>query len=95
MTAVEHAQSQITRHGHGEHRQRARLDGMVSCARTHSPYYRELYRDLPERIEAPTRLPVTGKKELMAQSVLAEEESFAAFALTVSNGSMLSATPKG
>ena len=48
-------------------RQRARLAEMVAYARDHSPYYRELYKDLPERVEAPTLLPVTDKKRLMAR----------------------------
>ncbi len=48
-------------------RQRARLAEAVAYARTHSPYYRELYRDLPERVEDPTLLPVTSKKKLMAR----------------------------
>lgn len=47
------------------HRQRARFTEMVTYSRAHSPYYRELYRDLPERIDDPARLPVTSKKELM------------------------------
>lgn len=48
-------------------RQRARLAEMVAFARAHSPYYRDLYRDLPERVEDPTLLPVTSKRELMAR----------------------------
>lgn len=48
-------------------RQRTRLADMVAHARSHSPYYRELYQGLPERIEDATLLPVTSKKELMAQ----------------------------
>lgn len=47
-------------------RQRARLAEMVAYARAHSPYYRELYRTLPERVEDPRLLPVTRKQELMA-----------------------------
>ena len=47
------------------HRQRARFTEMVTFSRAHSPYYRELYRDLPERTDAPVLLPVTSKKELM------------------------------
>jgi hypothetical protein len=39
---------------------------MVSFARSNSPYYCELYRDLPERVEDPTLLPVTSKQALMA-----------------------------
>lgn len=47
-------------------RQRARLAEMVAYARAASPYYRDLYRDLPGRVEDTTLLPVTGKRELMA-----------------------------
>ncbi|MGP4032182.1 phenylacetate--CoA ligase family protein [Pseudarthrobacter sp. 1C304] len=47
-------------------RQKARLAELVAYARTHSAYYRELYRGLPERIEDVSLLPVTNKKELMA-----------------------------
>ncbi|RCV50906.1 phenylacetate--CoA ligase family protein [Marinitenerispora sediminis] len=46
-------------------RQRARLAGMVAHARAASPYYRELYRDLPDQVEDPALLPVTDKKHLM------------------------------
>ena len=46
-------------------RQRARLTELVAFARAHSPYYRELYRELPDRVEDPTALPVTSKKALM------------------------------
>ncbi len=49
------------------HRQRARFTEMVTFVRAHSPYYRELYRGLPERIDDPARLPVTSKKELMGR----------------------------
>jgi phenylacetate-CoA ligase len=48
-------------------RQRARLAEIVAHARTHSPYFRDLYRDLPERVENSTLLPVTDKKKLMAR----------------------------
>jgi phenylacetate-CoA ligase len=44
---------------------RERLAELVAYARAHSPYYRELYRDLPDRIADPTLLPVTTKRELM------------------------------
>jgi phenylacetate-coenzyme A ligase PaaK-like adenylate-forming protein len=44
--------------------QRARLSEMIAFARANSPYYRELYHDLPERVEDPTLLPVTSKKAL-------------------------------
>lgn len=50
-----------------EERQRARLAEMVALARANSPYYRELYKDLPERVEDTTLLPVTSKKKLMAR----------------------------
>lgn len=48
-------------------RQRARLSEMVVFARANSPYYRELYRDLPDTVEDPALLPVTSKRELMAR----------------------------
>lgn len=48
-------------------RQRARLADMVSFARSNSSYYRELYQNLPERVEDPTLLPITDKKKLMAR----------------------------
>ncbi len=48
-------------------RQRDRLAEMVAHARAHSPYYRELYEDLPDRVEDPAMLPVTDKKKLMAR----------------------------
>ncbi|MCL5265561.1 MAG: AMP-binding protein [Chloroflexi bacterium] len=50
-----------------ERRQRARFTEMVAYARAHSPYYRELYRDLPERVDDSALLPVTDKKTLMAR----------------------------
>jgi hypothetical protein len=49
------------------HRQRERLAAMIDFARTHSPYYRELYRALPERVEDSALLPVTRKQNLMAR----------------------------
>lgn len=45
--------------------QRVRLAALVDFARTTSPYYRTLYRDLPERVTDPRQLPWTGKRELM------------------------------
>jgi phenylacetate-CoA ligase len=48
-------------------RQRARLAELVAYARAHSPYYRELYKDLPARVEDPALLPVTDKKQLMTR----------------------------
>jgi phenylacetate-CoA ligase len=47
-------------------KQQSRLESIVSFARTHSPYYRQLYRDLPARIVSPAQLPVTNKPKLMA-----------------------------
>lgn len=46
-------------------RQRARLAEIVAFARANSPYYRELYQNLPNRVEDTTLLPVTSKKKLM------------------------------
>jgi phenylacetate-coenzyme A ligase PaaK-like adenylate-forming protein len=40
---------------------------MVAFARANSPYYRELYRNLPDKVEDATLLPVTSKRELMAR----------------------------
>lgn len=48
-------------------RQRMRLSEAVNHARAHSRYYRELYKALPDGIEDVALLPVTSKKELMAQ----------------------------
>lgn len=48
-------------------RQRTRLADMVALARANSPFYRELYRDLPQRVEDASLLPVTHKKELMSR----------------------------
>jgi phenylacetate-coenzyme A ligase PaaK-like adenylate-forming protein len=48
-------------------RQRDRLRDMIAYARANSPYYRERYRDLPDGIDDPTRLPVTSKAELTAR----------------------------
>lgn len=50
-----------------DRRQRVRLAEAVAHARAHSPYYRELYRGLPARVEDPTLLPVTSKRALMAR----------------------------
>lgn len=49
-----------------EDRQRRRLADLIAFARTNSPYYRELYRDLPRRVDDHTLLPLTNKQELMA-----------------------------
>lgn len=48
-------------------RQRARLAELVAFARAHSPYYRDHYRSLPERVDDHRQLPVTTKRELMAR----------------------------
>lgn len=48
-------------------RQRARLSQMVTFARTHSPYYRELYAALPAESGDSPQFPVTDKKQLMAR----------------------------
>lgn len=47
-------------------RARARLAELVAYARTRSPYYRHLYRDLPSGVADLAALPVTGKPQLMA-----------------------------
>lgn len=49
-----------------EQRQRARLSEMVAFARANSPYYKELYKDVPEHVDDVTLLPVTNKPELMS-----------------------------
>jgi phenylacetate-CoA ligase len=48
-------------------RQRAHLADLVAYARANSPYYRELFQDLPEQVDDPALLPVTNKKKLMAR----------------------------
>ncbi len=48
-------------------RQHARLAEIVAFARARSPYFRELYRALPEDVADPALLPVTDKKTLMAR----------------------------
>lgn len=50
-----------------ERRQRARLGDMVTYARANSPYYRDLYKDLPDRVSDASLLPATEKKTLMAR----------------------------
>ncbi|MCB5292379.1 phenylacetate--CoA ligase family protein [Arthrobacter sp. SO3] len=47
-------------------RQHARLSELVEFARSASPYYRRLYRDVPERVTDLHQLPRVGKRELMA-----------------------------
>jgi phenylacetate-CoA ligase len=48
-------------------RRRVRLAALVDYARTRSPLYRQLYAGLPERVESPALLPVTGKAALMSR----------------------------
>ena len=48
-------------------RQHRRLAEMVSYARIHSPYYRELYGRLPDGVDDAALLPVTNKKTLMSR----------------------------
>lgn len=48
-------------------RQRARLTELVAHARAESPYYRELYRKLPEHLDSSAQLPVTDKPTLMTR----------------------------
>jgi phenylacetate-CoA ligase len=47
-------------------RQQARLAELVAFARQYSPYYRQLYRGLPEHMTDIRRLPPVTKPELMA-----------------------------
>ena len=46
-------------------RQRDRLADQVAYARTHSPYYRDLFRRLPDRVETSECLPASTKPQLM------------------------------
>ena len=48
-------------------RQRQRLAEIVAHARTASPYYHDLYRDVPAHVDDPALLPVTSKARLMAR----------------------------
>ncbi|PYE13963.1 phenylacetate-coenzyme A ligase PaaK-like adenylate-forming protein [Williamsia limnetica] len=43
-----------------------RLNALVTHARTHSTYFAELYRGLPDEVQSVAELPVTNKAELMA-----------------------------
>src|SRR4029450_13288468 len=73
-------------------RQRARLGEAVAFARANSPYYRELYRGLPERIESSSVLPMTNKQELMRHFgdwLTDREVSFAAVRGFVDNSEMI------
>lgn len=47
--------------------QRVRLRALISFAREKSPYYRELYRGLPDEVDDIAMLPVTDKRRLMAR----------------------------
>jgi phenylacetate-coenzyme A ligase PaaK-like adenylate-forming protein len=47
-------------------RQRAFVQEFVQFARTHSPYYQRLYRQLPTEVQDLSQLPVVGKLDLMA-----------------------------
>ncbi|MEG3635402.1 phenylacetate--CoA ligase family protein [Micromonospora palythoicola] len=47
-------------------RQHARLTRLVAHARARSPYYRELYRGLPDTVDDVRQLPITDKRTLMA-----------------------------
>lgn len=57
----------VARHGQAgvAQRQQQRLQDIVAHARAHSPYYGELYRDVPERLSGIQQLPVVTKAELM------------------------------
>ncbi|MGZ4663203.1 MAG: phenylacetate--CoA ligase family protein, partial [Arthrobacter sp.] len=46
-------------------RQRERLAALVDHARAASPFYRKLYRDVPETVTDLRELPPVGKRELM------------------------------
>ena len=48
-------------------RQRRRLADQVRYARTYSPFYRDLYRKVPDQVGDLTGLPVTNKPTLMSQ----------------------------
>ena len=50
-----------------ERRSRRRLADLVSHARQSSPFYRSLYRGLPDRLEDVALLPVVNKQTLMAR----------------------------
>jgi len=60
-----HSHTPIT--GKTDKQQHRRLSDLIHFARTCSPYYRELYRGLPDEIESIRQLPVTNKKQLMAR----------------------------
>lgn len=73
-------------------RQRARLTEAVAFARANSPYFRELYQHLPERIESSSVLPVVNKQELMRHFdgwVTDREVTFAAVRAFVENPELI------
>jgi phenylacetate-CoA ligase len=47
-------------------RQQQRLQTMIAFARSHSPFYQQLYQHLPECIEQLSDLPPVTKRDLMA-----------------------------
>ncbi len=47
-------------------RQQQRLQAMIAFARSHSPFYQQLYQHLPEHIEQLSDLPPVAKRVLMA-----------------------------
>lgn len=47
-------------------RQQQRLQAMIAFARSHSPFYQQLYQHLPEHIEQLSDLPPVTKRDLMA-----------------------------
>ncbi|MFR9802678.1 phenylacetate--CoA ligase family protein [Pseudonocardia sp. RS010] len=74
MTAEEHSVLRLLRDAHRAYRRgwpaiiarrRDRLAAIIAYSREHSPLYRDLYRDLPARIDYPELLPVTSKALLM------------------------------
>lgn len=48
-------------------RQQQRLSDLVAYARTYSPYYKQLYRHVPEPVSNISQLPAVTKAELMSQ----------------------------
>lgn len=50
-----------------DERQRTRFAAMLDHARTHSPYYRDLYKALPAQVHDLRLLPITNKTALMAR----------------------------
>lgn len=50
-----------------DERQHTRFAALVAYARTHSPYYRDLYKGVPSQVEDWRSLPTTNKEALMAR----------------------------